>query len=129
MLVRSLRFSWNATASLDYYRIESHLTKHYIALSAVFYGSGFQSVDEASQAFTSWGQRKRRQIEAASIDLGVDDHPDAIAVKNMSEEEEMEYFQTKYMRGIEKRVSVWSWERARADEMNAASDDRMNEID
>jgi hypothetical protein len=33
------------------------------------------------------------------------------------------------MRDIEKRVSVWSWERARADEMNAASDDRMNEID
>ena len=105
------------------------LVSHNLALPAVFYGSGFQSIDEASQAFTNWGQRKRRQIEAATIDLGVDDHPDAIAVKNMSEDEEMEYFQTKYMRDIEKRVSVWSWERARVDEMNAASDDRMNESD
>jgi hypothetical protein len=31
----------------------------------------------------------------------------------MSEEEEMEYFEKKYMNDIEKRVSVWSWQRAK----------------
>lgn len=59
----------------------------------------------------------------------MDDHPDAIATKNMSEAEEMEYFEKKYMTDLEMRVSVWSWERARDDEMKLAAEDRMNEND
>ena len=59
----------------------------------------------------------------------MDNHPDAIATKNMSETEEMEYFEKKYMADLEKRVSVWSWERARDNEMKVAADDRMNESD
>ena len=68
-------------------------------------------MDEAFRSFRNWGQRTRIDFEAASIDLGVHDDPDAIAIKNMSEDEELEYFEKKYLTDIERRVSVWSWNR------------------
>ena len=71
-----------------------------ILSAALFYASGYESVDEAVRSLREWGPRKRREMERL---MGLPEggvsasHPDIIATKGMSEDDELDYVKRKYM--------------------------------
>mmetsp|Transcript_14398 Transcript_14398/g.26989 ORF Transcript_14398/g.26989 Transcript_14398/m.26989 type:complete len:248 (+) Transcript_14398:74-817(+) len=67
--------------------------------AAGFYASGCRSVEEAIQSTRAWASSWRKSLQHI---LGTDkavskNHPDVIATKNMTGEEEMDYLWKKYM--------------------------------
>ena len=71
-----------------------------ILSAAIFYASGYESVDEAVRSLREWGPRKRREMERL---MGLPEggvsasHPDIVATKGMSEDDELDYVKRKYM--------------------------------
>jgi len=71
-----------------------------ILSAAIFHASGYESVDEAVRSLREWGPKKRREMERF---IGLPEggtsasHPDVIATKGMSEDEELDYVKRKYM--------------------------------
>lgn len=71
-----------------------------ILSAALFYASGYESVDEAVTSLREWGPKKRREMERL---MGLPEggvsasHPDIIATKGMSEDDELDYVKRKYM--------------------------------
>jgi hypothetical protein len=67
------------------------------ATTVTFYASGYRSFQEAFDSFRGWGRKRRVQLEDwHGINLSRD-HPDMLATKNMTEEEEWEYVRKKYL--------------------------------
>ena len=71
-----------------------------ILSAALFYASGYESIDEAVRSLREWGPRKRREMERL---MGLPEggvsasHPDIVATKGMSEDDELDYVKRKYM--------------------------------
>jgi hypothetical protein len=66
-----------------------------------FYASGYRSWNEAVTSVRRWGRKRRSVIEESyGFDLGFRDHPDAKAIKDMTEDEELEYIQKKYLSNV-----------------------------
>lgn len=67
--------------------------------SVAFYASGFGSFDQAVTYFHKWGPRKRSQFENF---LGIDSkrkhdgNADVQATRNMTSDEELDYYRDKY---------------------------------
>jgi len=76
-----------------------------IGLSMFFYVNNYRSVDEAVTSLQDWGHNWRRQFDDAiglHPDKRVDrDHPEAVAVSKMSDEEEMKYVSDTYLPGVD----------------------------
>mmetsp|Transcript_11982 Transcript_11982/g.26649 ORF Transcript_11982/g.26649 Transcript_11982/m.26649 type:complete len:246 (-) Transcript_11982:1549-2286(-) len=71
--------------------------------AAIFYSSGYETVDEAVRSLREWGPRKRREWERfVGLPEGGQSasHPDVIATKGMSEDEELEYVKRKYLHEV-----------------------------
>ena len=78
-----------------------------------FYICGFRSFQEAFDSCRTWGRKQKADIEEWSgIDFSKDD-PDKIATQNMSEGEEIEYIQKKYLsdeimqKDTKSKISKW----------------------
>jgi hypothetical protein len=70
----------------------------YLFISAVFFIGGWQSTEEALVTTKEWGTQKRKWLDQL---LGVkerldEDHPEVVARKKMTPEEEREYLTKKY---------------------------------
>lgn len=71
-----------------------------ILSAALFYASGYESVDEAVRSLREWGPKKRREMERL---MGLPEggvsasHPDIVATRGMSEDDELNYIKRKYM--------------------------------
>jgi hypothetical protein len=71
-----------------------------ILSAALFYASGYESVDEAVRSLREWGPKKRREVEGL---MGLPEggvsasHPDIVATRGMSEDDELSYIKRKYM--------------------------------
>jgi hypothetical protein len=64
-----------------------------------FYASGCRSWQEAVNLLHGWAPKKRRQFENWSgIKLGIGgrDHEDIEATRGMTNDEELEYYRTRY---------------------------------
>jgi hypothetical protein len=66
--------------------------------SVAFYASGFRSFDQAVTYLHKWGPRKRSQLENF---LGIDSkrydgNEDVQATRNMTSDEELDYYRDKY---------------------------------
>lgn len=78
-------------------RREYGLTAYVIYFIVTFFACGFSSFQEAFDSSRAWGRKRKAEIEGWSgMDFSKND-PDKIAIKSMSEEEEMEYIQRKYL--------------------------------
>ena len=62
-----------------------------------FYACGFRSFQEAFDSSRVWGRKRKAEIEGWSGMDFMKNDPDMIATKSMSEEEEMDYIQRKYL--------------------------------
>ena len=71
-----------------------------ILSAALFYASGYESIDEAVRSLREWGPRKRREMERL---MGLPEggvsasHPDIVATRGMSEDDELDYVKRRYM--------------------------------
>ena len=80
------------------------LLKIFLPIHVVgFYLSGSQSVDEAMSSTQQWASKQMQSFEDW---MGMDDrasktHPDVIATRNMTEEEEVNYIYDRLMKEIE----------------------------
>jgi len=66
--------------------------------AVVFFASGFRTWDEAVTYLHKWGPRKRSQLEHfLGVDVKRNDgNPDVQATRNMTSDEEIEYYRIKY---------------------------------
>lgn len=88
---------WSNKIRMFVYRLScvAHLS---LSFSVAFYASGFQSCDEAVSYLHEWGPRRRSQFEnLLGIDAKRNDgDPDVQATRNMTADEELEYYRTRY---------------------------------
>ena len=79
-------------------RSHTHSSAFYCYVLVAFYASGFRSMDEAVTYMHKWGPRKRTQFEKwMGIDMKRNDgNPDVQATRNMTSDEELEYYRIKY---------------------------------
>jgi hypothetical protein len=68
-----------------------------------FYASGCRSWQEAVNMLHDWAPKKRRQFETwCGFKVGIgQDQPDLQATQGMTEDEELEYYRTRYFTGEE----------------------------
>ena len=84
-------------------------TKHCFFHTVAFYASGFRSFDQAVTYLHKWGPRKRSQLENF---LGIldskryDGNADVQATRNMTSDEELDYYHAKYFSDNEHQEGV-----------------------